>query len=99
MRVCAALLALAIAGCGAPIATPAPSPSPEPSPTMSADQWAIEWGGAPAIYAELLALGDCRQLQQQINHYRALHDASGARYLQGYVEAANARAIALGCYR
>lgn len=95
----AALIALFVAACSATPPSPSPSPSPTPTPTPGPEDWALRWGGAPAIYEEILGASDCRTALAQLNHWRTAYgNAPRADYMAGYIRAGEAVFIGLGCY-
>lgn len=73
------------------------------SPDSSRPASPTEYGGNPAVYSEIRSETDCDRLQEMFdiaaaNNDRATPGTSEHRYTLGYMQAANDRMSAIGCY-
>ncbi len=57
-----------------------------------------EYGGEAAVYARIASLTDCGTLRAEFDIAAANHDRTGDRGAIGYMEAAEDRMEAIGCY-
>lgn len=69
----------------------------------TATQFVKDYGGSLAAYEEILKMTDCAKLQEQFdtaagNNDRARPGTKAFRWTMGYMEAADNRMRAIGCY-
>lgn len=76
----------------------------EPPSQSGPRDFASEYGGNPAVYAEIERTFDCERLQEMFdiaaaNNDRAKPGTPAHKWTLGYMSAADARMRAVGCYR
>jgi len=94
MRIRFALIIIAVAILACSSATPK---------LFTANDYMEEYGGNPNVYADILSMNDCANLQIQFdladkNNEREEPGTPARRWTLGYMTAANNRMEEIGCY-
>ena len=91
-----------------PTSTPSPIPIPSHTPPPTAtpnpiEPYVNEYGGNPDVYAEILSITDCNELQTKFeiayaNNQRETPGTKEFRWTLGYMTATDDHMREIGCY-